>query len=47
MITKKETTSGNGRMKDPAILFHADANDPDMLYFSELISKAPYKWEIP
>jgi Xaa-Pro aminopeptidase len=42
MITKKETTCGNGRMKNPSILFHADANDPDMLYFSRFHAFDPY-----
>ena len=42
MITKKETTCGKGRKKVPSLLFHADATDPDMLYFSRFNAFDPY-----
>ncbi len=42
MIKNRETTRGNGRKKKPSILFHADATDPDMLYFSRFQAFDPY-----
>ena len=42
MITKVETTRENGRRQKPPVLFHAEATDPDMLYFSRFNAFDPY-----
>jgi Xaa-Pro aminopeptidase len=42
MITKIENTRDSGRQRKPSVLFHAEATDPDMLYFSRFNAFDPY-----
>lgn len=42
MINRKTIAPDEAVNEEPAILFHADANDPDMLYFSRFSAFDPY-----